>query len=214
MARHAKARPRAFRPASLPVMPFVILLATRLVIQAAPAGAMSEEELQRCVWGCLANFGPNTNPAYHTCVKDKCVADGSEPVGASGTSVPAAPTVAKRWSSGSTHDGSAYYAGFVEDESYGFYYLCDRQGRSELTLTGLQGPAAAFSIVVDGVDFQQQFNKDSARHAAPLSPGDPLFAALSRGAFVEVRNPSGATVMRYGLSGSSKALDVAVKSCR
>jgi len=196
--------------ALLPVM----LLATSLVIPAAPAGAMSEEELQRCVWGCLANFGPNTNPAYHTCVKDKCVAEDSEPGGTAGTSGSATPTTSRRWSSGTTHDGSAYYAGFVEDESYGFYFLCDRRGRSELTLTGLQGPGAAMSIVVDGVDFAKQFEKGSGGHTVPLSPGDPLFAALSRGARVEVRNPSGVTVMRYGLSGSSKALTAAVRNCR
>jgi|GEM_PF-3139471 len=209
------ARPAAMCSAADPfaLLP-VMLLATPLVLLAAPAGAMSEEELQRCVWGCLANFGPNTNPAYHACVKDNCVADGSASGEPAGTSGPATPTISKRWSSGSTHDGSAYYAGFVEDESYGFYYLCDRRGRSELTLTGLQGPGATMSIVVDGVDFPKHFDKGSGGHTVPLSPDDPLFAALGRGTLVEVRNPSGTKVLRYGLAGSSKALTAAVGNCR
>jgi hypothetical protein len=38
----------------------------------ASAAAQDDMELQRCIWRCLAEFGPNTNPAYHQCVADVC----------------------------------------------------------------------------------------------------------------------------------------------
>ncbi|MCV0429452.1 MAG: peptidoglycan-binding protein [Roseibium sp.] len=40
----------------------------------AHAQSTSEMDLQRCIWACLANSKGNDDPAYHTCVKEYCVA--------------------------------------------------------------------------------------------------------------------------------------------
>ena len=48
-------------------------LATALVL-GGPALAQDPMETQRCVWRCLSEFGPNTNPAYHQCVASRCTA--------------------------------------------------------------------------------------------------------------------------------------------
>ena len=41
---------------------------------AAFAQSSSEMDLQRCVWACLANSKGNSDPAYHACVENRCVA--------------------------------------------------------------------------------------------------------------------------------------------
>ena len=46
-------------------------LAVALVLT-GPALAQNPMETQRCVWRCLSEFGPNTNPAYHHCVAQRC----------------------------------------------------------------------------------------------------------------------------------------------
>ncbi len=48
-------------------------LAVALVLS-GPALAQDPMETQRCVWRCLSEFGPNTNPAYHQCVAAQCTA--------------------------------------------------------------------------------------------------------------------------------------------
>lgn len=187
-------------------------LALLLATLASPVWAMTEEEQQRCVWSCLASNGPNTNPAYHACVKAKCVTGSSSTGEAPKPSIVA---VASDWSAGRSHDGNAHYAGLGDaDGTYGFYYFCDQQGRSEIVLVGLQGPQATMSISVDGVGFRRIFEQGSGGHLTALSSDDPLISALSRGSIVEVRNPSNATVLRYGLRGSSKALASTIARCR
>lgn len=48
-------------------------LAALIFLTLAPSGAAQDGmEMQRCVWRCLAAFGPATAPAYHQCVADQC----------------------------------------------------------------------------------------------------------------------------------------------
>ncbi|MCV0427197.1 MAG: hypothetical protein K5905_17180 [Roseibium sp.] len=199
----------------IPLRFLALHLALFLVVLASPVRAMTEEEQQRCVWSCLANFGPNTNPAYHECVKDNCLAGSNSTGETAATSKPSVAAVTSRWSAGTTFDGKAQYAGLGDaDGTYGFYYLCDRQGRSEIMLVGLQGPAATMHVTVDGVDFPHTFEKGSGGHTTAIASDAPLITALSRGSAIEVRNPSGILVIRYGLRGSSKAIATAIASCR
>lgn len=62
-----------------------ITLALVSSVLAGSAAAQDGMEVQRCVWGCLAAFGPNTNPAYHQCVANRCAAPAALP------GVPAGP---------------------------------------------------------------------------------------------------------------------------
>ncbi len=43
-------------------------------VLAGPAAARDGTEVQRWLRGCLAAFGPNTNPACHRCVANRCTA--------------------------------------------------------------------------------------------------------------------------------------------
>ncbi|MGC3939168.1 hypothetical protein ACOTTU_15300 [Roseobacter sp. EG26] len=53
-------------------LPGFLAVATTLLGQTA--AAEDPMELQRCIWRCLASNGPATNPAYHRCVDQLCIA--------------------------------------------------------------------------------------------------------------------------------------------
>ncbi|MES0884205.1 peptidoglycan-binding protein [Roseibium sp. SCP14] len=53
----------------------IVFLAAMVGSTLVPAFAQSSDpmDLQRCIWGCLANSKGNDDPAYHACVKQFCV---------------------------------------------------------------------------------------------------------------------------------------------
>jgi hypothetical protein len=67
------------------------LIPVLLALLAGPSAA-DEMALQRCVWACLAQFGPNTNPAYHQCVSARCT-----PASAPVATIPAVPAGPSNW---------------------------------------------------------------------------------------------------------------------
>ncbi len=73
-------------------MPWLkFLLAVVIGLGSASAVAQSEEDmqLQRCIWGCLAQSSGNDDPAYHECVERICLAgDSAAPAAASPPETP------------------------------------------------------------------------------------------------------------------------------
>ena len=60
-------------------MRFLIFILTATIgLALTPVHAQSSDpmDVQRCIWGCLANSKGNNDPAYHSCVKEFC----AEPV--------------------------------------------------------------------------------------------------------------------------------------
>lgn len=193
-----------------------IVIAALLAVHAIPAAAQIEvDETQRCVWGCLANFGPATNPAYHQCVEDHCVGDPA-PKSNSTSNSSGGRGPSTTWRSGTIDDGRTVYAG-VDNKAgtLGLYYFCDRAGRSEILLAGLHGPAARMVLAIDGNRFPMRFQMNgNDDHFRRVSPNAPVMAALKSGKRVRVRNESVAVAMRLRLKGSSQAIERAVRQCR
>ncbi|MBP1804600.1 hypothetical protein [Rubellimicrobium aerolatum] len=72
----------------------VLLAATGLPAGAQEAAVEAVMEEQRCVWACLANFGPADDPAYGDCVQAQCSGEPGNGVRNQGGSVVAAPSSA------------------------------------------------------------------------------------------------------------------------
>ena len=180
-----------------------------VAVSAVSAVSADEMALQRCVWACLSKFGPNTSPAYHSCVQRQCVAGSG-----SGNSSPAKPS--KFWTSGTQSGGRIAYAGVDNaDGTLGFYYVCERGGRSELVLAGLDGPGTSMTLVVGGKGYQFFFGRAAGGwHSAPVASDAAVMAALGRGNQVVVRDGTGQRVMELALSGSSQAISGALNRCQ
>lgn len=159
--------------------------------------------VQRCVWSCLANNGPASNPAYEQCVVKHC---GFEDSGSGSGG----------WESGSIDGGRTRYAGVdTTDERYGVYYFCDRAGRSELMIAGVDGPAGAWALVIDGETYAFNFGLRSNGVSTTIARNDGVLSALRRGTTVALSGPGlpdNDTAM--ALRGSSKALGAALSWCR
>ncbi|MBK1636606.1 hypothetical protein [Rhodovulum adriaticum] len=154
-------------------------------------------EMQRCVWRCLNQFGPASNPAYHDCVQRVCVPD------------------RPRWSGGQIRDGSGEYAAVgTADGRFQLYYLCGRAGQSALVLSGLEGPSAVLSLVVDGRPYDLSFEGEGGAHAVGVPPGSPILSAMATGQTLTVRNVAGYTVATFGLDGAGAEISAAQARCR
>jgi len=181
-----------------------VLLASGTVAQEGP-----EWDLQRCIWACLAEFGPNTNPAYHACVDRRC-ATLEDRLEASRQPVPATP-----WAFGRTADGSGEFAGATaEDGQVALYYMCSRDGRSLLVLSGLEGPSATMQLVIDGQAHAVPFAGNDGFYVADAQRGSALLEALGRGRLLDVLNAGNLPVARFGLAGAAQAISGAMARCR
>ncbi|MHA6347058.1 hypothetical protein [Roseivivax sp. CAU 1761] len=181
-----------------------------LLAGAGMAGAqMSDDELQRCVWRCLAGFGPAENPAYHQCVERQC-SPGTRPAApAQSRPAPADPTAA--WQAGRSSDGTGFAGIDGAAGRTGLYYLC-RGGRGTLRLVGL--PAAGGAVVeVDGRAHRPGFRAAGGHAEAALAPGAALLAALRSGRRVRVTGDDGRTLLDLPLAGSGRALGQVIAGC-
>jgi hypothetical protein len=159
--------------------------------------------VQRCVWSCLANNGPASNPAYEQCVVTHCGFEGQKKAASVG------------WTSGAIDGGVTRFAGVdTADERYGVYYFCDRAGRSELMIAGVDGPAGAWALVIDGETYAFRFDLRSNGVSTAIARNDGVLSALRRGTTVALSGPGlpdNDTAMP--LTGSSRAISTALKWC-
>lgn len=191
-----------------------VILGAALAVWAAAAAAQEgpEWEAQRCVWRCLESFGPASNPAYHACVEDRCsIPDPAPPAAAVAVPGPVTP-----WTWGAVADGSGAFAGVADPSGQSsFYYMCGRQGQSLFQLVGPEGPGGMLSLVVDGLSFPTVFGSDGGRAAvAAAPPGTAVLAAMMGGRVIEIVNPAGYSIGRFGLAGSRQAINAALALCR
>lgn len=174
---------------------------------AACAMAQSDPmETQRCVWSCLSNFGPASNPAYEQCVIDHCGFDDQ----------PANSAAPSGWQAGRIDGGRTAYAGVdTPDGGKGVYYFCDKAGRSELMIAGVGGPAGAWALVIDGATYSFRFKVRRNGVSTTIRPGDSVLGALSGGSRVALSGPGlPNNDVSMGLSGSSRAISQTLAFCR
>ncbi|SIO17772.1 hypothetical protein SAMN05444722_0715 [Rhodovulum sp. ES.010] len=186
----------------------VVALAGWSVTLSAPAAAQEgpEWDLQRCIWRCLSAFGPNTNPAYHACVDERCA---GEPAAAAGS------TPASAWTAGRVNDGSGAYAGVTSaDTGHAFYFACGPGGRSLVVLNGPEGPPATLQLVIDGRAHALFFHGNDLQHVAELPPGSEILAELAQGTSLEILKEGGGSLGRFSLVEAGAAISRAQALCR
>ncbi|WP_417719164.1 hypothetical protein [Salipiger sp.] len=163
--------------------------------------------MQRCVWACLANNGPNTNPAYHACVQRVCV-EGAKPTSS-------VPQKGAAWGAGALDGGRTRYAGIDTPNGLrGLYYFCNRSGRSELMIAGVPPRASSYEIEVGGKRFAFRFAPTKNGVAATVPAGHAVFSALRGGSAVKISQQGGPERIGLKLAGSSGALGAAMGGCR
>lgn len=171
------------------------------------AGVATAQEdpmaVQRCVWACLSNFGPANNPEYTQCVTDNCGFEDAH------------GAASQDWSGGAIDGGATRYAGVdTADERYGVYYFCDRAGRSELMIAGVEGPPGAWALVIDGETYAFNFGPRPNGLSTQVKRNDGVLSALKRGSSLALSGPGlpdNDTSMT--LRGSSRRLNAALAWC-
>ncbi|NVK61223.1 MAG: hypothetical protein HWE37_14270 [Rhodobacteraceae bacterium] len=188
-------------------------LVLALVPLTGPLAAQDDPmALQRCVWSCLANFGPNTNPAYHACVERVC-SGLSEGEGGGGGQQQAQGDPTRGWVTGRTGSGVGYAGVDGVRGKTGLYYFCGR-GQSFLRVIGIDGGERGMIVEVDGQQFPLRFSPNGQNQPeSTLAYSDPVIQALQGGSRVRVLTYDGPVVVDAPLSGSSRALAQVISSC-
>ncbi|WP_136443655.1 hypothetical protein [Pacificoceanicola onchidii] len=174
---------------------------------AAPLQAEEDPmAMQRCVWACLANFGPADNPAYAQCVAEHCSDIGAE-----------APEIA--WENGALKNGTRYAGVNTPDGSRGLYYFCNKTGRSDLMIAGVPEVAGSWSLAFG--EGEETSNTHMGWHFTPVRNGvavsvpsdHAVFTQLRSRAEVAIADEGGATRFTLPLRGSTAALLRTLAGC-
>lgn len=175
------------------------LLALPWLGMATPAGAQGVDEMQRCIWRCLADSPGAGSSRYNACVKRMCENPN-----------PPAPQ-----RSGWRHVGKPG-GGQMASITTGYStlaYVCQRRKPAVLGIDGLPGPASAVSVSVDGKAYRAGFATQGNTHYTVIPPGSALLRAILAGNTVQFRNPAGRSTSSFSLSGSGKAIRAALSNC-
>ncbi|SLN16050.1 hypothetical protein [Roseisalinus antarcticus] len=182
-------------------------------------------EAQRCVWSCLSNFGPASNPAYDQCVQTSCAGfaaptDRVRPL-------PAAPQGSSRTANGPRWEAQriiasdppyldGYSARVVNVSDQRLSYLCGRGGRSLITLEGSRiGTAPGrYEIRVRGAGaWKPRFVEYEGQLQTTVRPSGVIVRALQGAARAEIYSNDGRRLAGFSLAGSSNAIGQAVRYC-
>lgn len=161
---------------------------------------MSDEELQRCVWRCLADSPGAGSSQYNACVERTCVN----------------PAPAKSPKSGWRNTGKKSGGGQMATITAGYSslsYTCEAGKPALLSVDRLPGPGDKVVATVDGREYRQPFVTRDDVQITALPAGSPLLAALLAGNQAQFRNPVGRSVSTFSLNGSGKAIRKAMRRC-
>lgn len=201
---------------------FIPALATIGMLTAPQAGAQSSaerlaaEEMQRCVWRCLADSPGAASRQYQQCVAAQC--DESAMIDqfrgqnrGQAPQQPRAQTTAGRWTNHSTANGAGHSAA-IEAGGRSFNYICERRGRALIGVAGLGGNANGVGLRVDRQAFRLPFVMQNGILYTTADSGSALVQALMNGNTVEVTNSRGAKAS-FPLRGSGAAIRKAMAAC-
>lgn len=179
--------------------------------QVSESERLAAEAEQRCVWSCLANYGPASNPAYHDCVERMCLAPTPQPQSRGGQQSrgPAAP--ATGWTNAATPNGAAHSA-VINAGGKSLHYICQRGGKGLIAIDGLGGPANGVGLRVDNQRFALPFVMQNGILYTAADPGLALMRALMAGNTVEITGSRGQKA-GFPLRGSSAAIRKAMAGC-
>lgn len=170
---------------------------------AAPASAqMSDEELQRCIWRCLADSPGAASSQYNACVQRLCTGDAPK----------SAPAARGGWSNRGAATGGGQMASVTVGLST-LSYVCEQGKPAVLAISGLPGPSKGITLRVDNQSFQPPFTGRDGVHYTAVRPGSALLNALLAGNSVQIRNPGGNSVSNFPLAGSGRAIRTAMSRC-
>ncbi|MCF3972310.1 hypothetical protein [Paracoccus salsus] len=178
----------------------VLAILAAVTMPLAAQAQMDEDEMQRCVWRCLADSPGAASQQYDACVQRMCVN-------------PAPP---RAQPSGWGNTGDASGGGQMASITVGLStlaYSCQPGKPAVLGIDGLPGPSDGIIVTVDGREFRPRFARQNTVHYTVLPPGSDLLAALLAGRSAQLRNPAGKSVSGFPLAGSARAIGVAMARC-
>lgn len=148
-------------------------------------------EVQRCVWRCLADFGPADRPEYAACVEARC------------------NEATSHWSVAPMADGRGLAAG-AADPVMGtqLWVICAAGGGPRyLALSGTEGPDAMLTLSIDqGQAIALPFRPSGGVYYAELTAPYAAIAAMRAGGQVHLFNAIGTALFSAPLSGAAEAL--------
>lgn len=171
-----------------------------LALAGGPVFAQDDEmAMQNCIRTCL----DNDDPAISECLMRHCVYLKLKPKKIVG------------WRSGFINGDTGRYAGTnTADDRYGLYFICDRAGRTELNIAGVNGPAGAWALVIDGETYAFTFVPWTSGVSTVIARDDAVLSALMRGSTVALSGPGlPDTETSMSLQGASLMLAMAMKGC-
>lgn len=172
-----------------------VLVLSSVSVQAQSAFSEEAMEEQRCVWRCLAEFGPADRPEYNSCVEARCIA--------------AAPQTVPTWSVTRTVDGKGLAAGAM-DRRMGtqLWAICAAGGGPRyIALSGTEGPGATLTLQIDQTAaFALPFRDQGWVYYAAMTPAGPILQAMATGGTVQLFNAIGTPIFAAPLTGAAQAL--------
>lgn len=162
------------------------------------------EEMQRCVWRCLANAAQGaSDPAYQACIERVCVAEDN------------AARQRGAWTTGTTADGGGHYAR-TSDVGRGtdFMFMCSQPGQIILALSGINEKWAAMTLDIDGTQFGLAVAAtEGSTQFVRLGQQNNVLAALFAGTSLRVLDYDGQNVGSFILAGAAKAIQQVQAAC-
>lgn len=181
--------------------PAVALLLAGLSVATPAHAQMNGEELQRCIWRCLADSPGAGSSQYNSCVARSCSGQ-----------TPSAPSPARAtWTVSGAATGGQMASVTVGRST--FSYVCQAGKPALLAISGLPGPSSGVILSVDGREFRPPFAGRDGVHYTSARAGSGLVNALLAGNAVQARNRPGNSVSNFPLGGSGKAIRTAMSRC-
>lgn len=191
---------------------------------ASPALSQSADEVQRCVWSCLANSSGANSPEYNACVEKRCVGQSK---GKQQNQPASEPQTTNRWAvKPLTPDTPPYLDGrtaYVKSADNRLYlnYICGRDGDSHFILAGevlsdkglTDGTKISARMTIDSNTAHWfSFGEYEGTLTTEVAPGLSLFKELQKGKKLVIDLTKYSA--HFSLKGSSKALSAAIDYCQ
>jgi len=158
--------------------------------------------MQRCVWSCLANNPPATNPAYHACVDRACT-----PENLYGRPAPS------DWLSGTATDGVHRFAMTQAEQGMAFTYFC-MPGQSYFVLGGVPVPPGQYRMLIGQTDYIVTLDMSRGVLSATIPPDNVFMTAVRNGGdWLTIREMQGAYLLRFSLRGADTHIAQALAGC-
>lgn len=193
----------------------ILALSTGLVAfstsaQVSDRDRAAAEEEQRCVWSCLANHGPASNPAYHSCVAEICMGQPASGRSPQNRQPAGSAPRASSWTAGVADGGRTHYAR-TQSGRVIFHYMCRKGEQGLIAIEGLTGAPSAMRVRIDTRPIPVQFGTTDGMLVASAQSGSALLRGLESGNTLSMTD--GRMSVNLPLAGSGQAIRKAMAEC-